>query len=451
MDTSLPFITEPERQTPIVFEADLCVAGGSCTGVFAAVRAARLGLKVALIEQHTIFGGMAAAAQVNVWNSTLDAYHENPVIGGLTIEVVDRLRTRGAIQEVPPGKRNQFYFNSAELCAELDQLVTEHGIRPFLSTRLVAAQREGNRVTGVIIEDKSGRRAIRARHFIDASGDGDLVRHAGFAAYRRERLQPVNLQALIYGFDEMKGDWVNTGIRDRADEFGYPRDNSAPWMMTWPGVPHISNVFGPRMNGVDASNADDLSLALMEGRRMHRALLDIVKAQSGGEQLNLVAWAHALGVRETWHARCLHELTTDELLWGKTFPDSIANGTYPVDVHAAEGTYLRYLDGREEIVHRNSKATWGFWRDKDLPTPRCYHVPYRSLVPREAENLLVAGRVLDADRDAFGGVRVMVNMNQTGEAAGVAAALALKHGVGVAEVDAQELRAELARGGSIVI
>lgn len=425
--------------------------GGSCTGVFAAVRAARLGLKVAVIEQHTIFGGMAAAAQVNVWNSTLDAHGEKPIIAGLTMEVIDRLRTRGAVQELEPGGRNQFYFNSAELSAELDELVVGNGIRPFLSTRLVAAQREGNRLHAVIIEDKSGRRAIRARQFIDASGDGDLLRHAGFAAYQRDRLQPVNLQALIHGFDEMKGDWVNTGIRDRADEFGYPRDNSSPWMMVWPGVPHIYNVFGPRLNGVDASDADDLSKTLIEGRRLHRALLDIVRAQSGGEQLNIVSWAHALGVRETWHAHCLHQLTADELLNGEPFPDAIANGTYPVDVHSPEGTFLRYLDGREEIVARDGTRSWGHWRDENLPTPRCYHVPYRSLVPRHAENLLVAGRVLDADRDAFGGVRVMVNMNQTGEAAGVASAIALKQEVHVPAVDARELRAELARGGSIVV
>lgn len=446
-----PTIHEPARETPVVFEADLCVAGGSCTGIFAAVRAARLGLKVAVVEQNTLFGGMAVAAQVNVWNSTLDAYHEQPVIGGLTMEVVNRLRRRGAVQEIEPGKRNQFYFNSAELCVELDELVREHNIRPFLSTRVVAAMREGNRVSALVIEDKSGRRAIRAKYFIDASGDGDLIRRAGFEAYQRDKLQPANLQALIQGFDEMKGDYVNQSIRTRADEFNYPRDNSSPWMMVWPGAPGIYNTFGPRLNGVDASDADDLSKTLIEARRIHRALLDMVKAESGGQQLNVVAWAHALGVRETWHARCLHELKVDEILNGEKFPDAIANGTYPVDVHSAEGTLLRYLDGREEIVRRDSGHEWGRWRDESIVTPRCYHIPYRSLVPKEAENVLVAGRVLDADRDAFGGVRVMVNMNQTGEAAGTAAAIALQNDLPVAQVDAKVLRATLAEGGSIIL
>jgi hypothetical protein len=444
-------ITEPARQTPIVDEADLCIVGGSCTGVFAAVRAARLGLKVAVIEAHTLFGGMAVAAQVNVWNSTLDAHHKNRIIGGLTLEVVERLRTRGALHEVPPGTRNQFFFNSAELAVELDELIVEHKIRPFLSTRVVAAVCEGDRVKVVIIEDKSGRRAIRARQFIDASGDGDLIRHAGFAAYQRDKLQPANLQALIHGFAEMQGDYLRQSIRERAEEFDYPRENSTPWLMPWPGAPEIRNAFGARLNGVDASNADDLTNTLIEARRLHRALLDMIKAESGGQQLNVVAWAHALGVRETWHARCLHQLAGDELLRGENFPDAIANGTYPIDVHSPEGTFLCYLDGREEIISADGTKKWGRWRDESTPTPRCYHIPYRSLVPQQAENVLVAGRVLDADRDAFGGVRVMVNMNQTGEAAGVAAAIALKENCNVAEVQPGVLRATLAEGGSVVL
>jgi hypothetical protein len=154
-------------------------------------------------------------------------------------------------------------------------------------------------------------------------------------------------------------------------------------------------------------------------------------------------------VRETWHARCLHQLTADELLRGETFPDAIANGTYPVDVHSPEGTLMRYLDGTESFVGTDGTQRTGRWRDESTPTPRCYHIPYRCLVPLEAENVLVAGRVLDADREAFGGVRVMVNMNQTGEAAGVASALALQYGVKVTEVAPAELRAALTDGGSL--
>jgi 2-polyprenyl-6-methoxyphenol hydroxylase-like FAD-dependent oxidoreductase len=447
-------VFEPARRIPIAHACDVCVIGGSCTGVFAAVRAARLGLSVCIVEQNVIFGGVATAAQVNEWHSTLDAHHENPIIAGLTIELIDRLRRRDAVKELPKGGRGQFRFNSAEMAGELDALVIEHRIRPFLRATCVAALREGNRITEAIIEDKSGRRAIRANVFIDASGDGDLLRHAGFAAYQASELQPVNLQALVAGFGQLnnKHPGVNFwhSVRERAEEFGYPQNTSTPWPFDYPGVPEVVNVFGPRVSGVDGSDADQVTQALINGRKYIRALSDMSHAQLG-VRLPIVSWAQALSVRQTWQCHGLHTLTGDEILSGYSFLDAIANGTYPVDIHHPDGTVLRYLDGREEIVARDGSHNWGRWRSQDQPTPRCYHIPYRSLVPRDAENLLVAGRLLDADRQAFGGVRVMVNTNQMGEAAGVAAFLAHKSKQSVAAIDTHELRRTLAQGGSIVI
>jgi len=445
-------IHEPARDTPVCHQADLCVVGGSCTGVFAAVRAARLGLSVALVEQTTLLGGMAVAAQVNEWHSVNDTTGTRTIIGGLTLEVVERLRRRGALQEISPVHRGQFRFNSAELAAELDQLVREHpSIRVFLAARCVAATRDAARVTAAVIEDRSGRRAITAPLFIDASGDGNLLRHAGFAAEKPDRLQPVNLQAIAAGFDALPAppDW--TDLQPRLAAHDYPAANGRPWHFPVPGAPALRNLFGARLNGIDASDADAHTAALLEGRRLHRAYLDIVRAHTGDAPLSLVAWAHALGVRETWHARCHHRLTGDEILRGQTFDDTIAQGTYPVDIHSAEGTILRYLDGREEVVPKTGPTTWRRWCPEGAPVPACYHIPYRSLLPLEAENLLVAGRLLDADREAFGGVRVMVNMNQTGEAAGVAAALALRAGTGFPHVSPSRLRAELNAGGSLLL
>lgn len=445
------FIPEPARATPVCHEADLCVVGGSCTGVFAAVRAARLGLSVALVEQNTLLGGMAAAAQVNEWHSVSDTSGARPVIGGLTLEVVERLRRRGVLQELHPVHRGQFRFNSAELAVELDDLVRSHRIRVFLAARCVAATREGARVTSAIIEDRSGRRAISAPFFIDASGDGNLLRHAGFSADKPAVLQPVNLQAIVAGFDALPQppDWSD--LRPHLDARAYPEANSRPWFFPVPGAPALRNLFGARLNGVDASDADACTAALLEGRRLHRAYLDGVRAHSPATPFAVVAWAHALGVRETWHARCHHRLTGDEILRGQPFADSIAQGTYPVDIHSAEGTVLRYLDGREERVARDGTHTWHRWQPDNAPVPPCYHIPYRSLLPLEAENLLVAGRLLDADREAFGGVRVMVNMNQTGEAAGVAAALARRSGTGFPQVSISDLRATLNAGGSLLL
>jgi len=445
--------TEPARETPVAWRGDLCVVGGSCTGVFAAVRAARLGLSVALIEQNVILGGSATAAQVNEWHSIRDAHQQEQIIGGLTMEVVERLRMRGSLTEITPVHRGQFRFNSAELALELDALIREHRIRLFLGARLASATREGDRITAAIIEDKSGRRGLFAGVFIDASGDGDLLRRAGFTAWKPEVLQPVNMQALVAGFSNLHAHYPDTkfwdSIRHLAADHGFPTANASPWVFDYPGPCDINNVFGPRLNGVDASDADQLTAALLKGRRLQRAYTDMAREVFPEAPLHIAALPHALGVRETWHAHCLHRLTGQELLGGAKFSDAIAYGTYPVDIHSAAGTVLRYLDGREEVVQPDGKVVWQRWRPEGNEFAPYYQIPYRSLIPEKSINLLIAGRLIDADREAFGGVRVMVNCNQMGEAAGMAAALAVRTDQSVAQIDPSDLRVALTEGGSI--
>lgn len=441
-------VHEPARETPIAFECDLCVIGGSCTGLFAAVRAARLGLSVAVVEQNILLGGMATAAQVNEWHSLHDAFQREPIIGGLTAEVLGRLKKSGAAIEQPHPTGLRHRFNSAELALELDALAAEHGIRIFLKALCVGAVRTGDRIDAAVIEDKSGRRAIRARFFIDASGDGDLLRRAGCPAWKSPSLQPAATQVLMTGLPESPWE-IWSRVRHRAEEFGYPTDNASPWFFQYPAGAGIWNVFGARLNGVDASDADQATAAVLEGRRRQRALIAMIRAEYGLATC-AVALAHALGVRETWHADCLHRLTSADLLAGRPFPDAIARGTYPVDVHSPEGTLLRHLDGREQCVRRDGSVEQRRWREEQGENPAYYEIPYRCLVPKTADNLLVAGRLLDADREAFGGVRVMVNMNQTGEAAGVAAWLSLQREIPAAQVEPGLLKTTLTDGESLL-
>jgi hypothetical protein len=131
----------------------------------------------------------------------------------------------------------------------------------------------------------------------------------------------------------------------------------------------------------------------------------------------------------------------------------VANGTYRVDIHHSEkpGETFRYLDGREEYIVPNGPTKVGRWRPAAAESPTFYQIPFRSLVPRGARNVLVAGRLLDADRGAFGAVRVMVNCNQMGQAAGTAAYVALGGGLDVADVPPARLRSLLAEQGAIVV
>lgn len=452
MDT----IHEAARDVPVVAEVDLCVIGGGCTGVFAAVAAARLGLRVAVVEQHGFFGGVAAAGLVSIWHSTLDTEGRRPIIAGLTTETVDRLRRRHAVLEIAPDDTAHYVLNTEELKIELDDLVTEAGVRPFLHARLAAVAKEGGRPVAAIIEDKSGRRAIRAARFIDASGDGDLLALGGLPFERWSDLQPPTTCAVIRGIEAMARSCPGFDLGRLM--FDASRGADLPqgfvWGRTCVGHPEDRMVAATRVPGADCSDADQLTRAEIEGRRQVRVICDLLRSEAGdGAGVALVALPAMIGIRETRHATCLHRLSETEVLDGACFDDAVANGSYRVDVHHSDrpGLTFRYLDGRELYCVPGQETVRSRWRDDRDEDPTFYQIPYRCLVPRGADNVLVAGRLVDADRGAYGAVRVMVNCNQTGEAVGTAAWLSLDSGVSVAEVDAARLRQVMARQGSLII
>lgn len=448
-------LREPARDVPIAAECDLVVVGGSCTGVFAAVAAARMGLSVCIVEQLNQFGGTATASQVCVWHALWDTRGQRQIAAGLTAEVIGRLQARGAVLENPRDCPHwQYCFHPAELACELDALVLAHGIRPFLHARVAAVVGEGRRVDAVVIEDKDGRRAIRARAVVDASGDADVLRRAGVAVRKPEVLQPPTMAGLVYGLDAVKraipGFQLGKVIFDPAN----PRAlrSGFVWSAPQAGMPGLEQVFGTRVFGVDCASADDLTRAEMDGRAQVRRIVDLVRAACPQHPVGLAAIPARIGIRETRHAECLHTLTEEEVLEGTPFPDAIANGSYRVDVHPqGGGIVFRYLDGRESRQDEQQRWHEGRWRPERAADPTFYQVPWRSLVPRALDNVAVAGRCLDADHGAYGAVRVMMVCNQLGEAAGTAAALALARGTAMSGVDPVALRAALADHGQIVI
>ncbi len=456
---SSPVVHEKPRETAVVHECDICVVGGSCTGVFAAVRAARLGARVALIENNGFFGGVATAAKVNIWHSRFDTTGEKEIIRGLTVELIDRLVKRGAARVYEKSNPSRYaVFNSAEMVMELDRMVGEQKpIRSFLHALFVDGVAEGGRMSHAIIEDKSGRRAIRARYFIDATGDADVITRIGLPVRKDEVLQPPTMCALVSGLDEVRK--ANPGfdlanIIYNKDRFAEALAPGFVWTAESVGFPGVTMVSGTRAWGADCSDADQLTRASIEGRRQVRAIRDILHDNfRGGERVSVGALPARIGVRETRHAVCLYRLSEREVLEGLSFEDAIANGSYRVDVHHPdkEGLTFRYLDGREVYVVPGRKQVERRWREKRDHDPGFYQVPYRSIVPKGSQNVLCAGRMVDADRGAFGAVRVMVNCNQMGEAAAVACHSALEAGCGVADIDIRRLRKKLADGGSLVL
>lgn len=445
----------PAERVPVAMEADICVVGGSCTGVFAALRAARLGARVALVEKQNRFGGVATCGLVGMWHSLHDFTGRRQIIGGLTFETVQRLEKRQAVSEFrdPAVSNGQgIRFNTEELTLELDALVCgQPRIRTWFQTAYThVLQDDDGSVSAIVIQNKSGRSAIRAKVFVDASGDGVLCRDAGMAMVRPPHPQPPSACARFENWDslgEFRLQELCDAYRDRFPDLpcGYG------WGM-WTPSSRIHMLAGTRVLHCDCDDADAITQAEFASRRQIRALMDMLRVARPGNTLTLQALPSAIGIREGRHIVPLRLLAGEAMLQGTRFPDAIGNGTYPVDIHSDSDSAITFkrLDGSCVTYRGDKPVSTSRW----LPEGEClpfYQFTLGCLIPENSQNLICAGRMAGVDREAFGAIRVMVNLNQCGEAAGVAAFQALTHAIPMPQVDAAETRELLAAGGSIIL
>jgi len=451
------FIIEPAKSIPIIEDVDICVLGGSCTGVFAAVRAARLGARVAIIEKQNAFGGVATSGLVNVWHSLYDNEKRQQIIAGLTYEMLERLKKRDAVIDVEASlgvnDYNAYRLNTEELKIELDNLILEAKVKPYLHTYYAGAKMEGESIDAVFIQNKSGRSAIRAKVYIDATGDGDLCRDIGLNYYTNENMQPPTACAKIYGIN-LLGDFnLPVMLQKHGEEFGLKEDWG--WRGKIPGMPEITMHAETHVFNVNCAKADMLTYSEIEGRRQIRAIMELIREYApNGKKAALVDLCSYIGIRESYHIESMYKLKNKDVLYGLKFQDAIANGSYRVDIHHSNepGITFRYLNGVEEVVRASGMPhEFRRWREETEEDPTYYQIPYRSLISGKVKNLLMTGRMLDAEEEAYSAIRVMVNTNQTGEAAGVAAYISLAQDGDVRSVNANDLRKLLKDGGSIIL
>ena len=444
-------VFRPAREIPVICEADVCVVGGGCTGVFAAVRAARLGARVVLVERGGAFGGVATGGLVNIWHSLLSTDHREQVIAGLTDEVQKTLLRDGTAERLDTDAAG-IRFNPSRLAVAFDRLLREAGVKLMLHTLYTGISRDGDRIDAVFVENKDGCGAIRAGFFIDASGDGDVARDLHLPSYRHPAMQPPSSCFLL---QNVPGKPFSIGelIREHGAEFGL--DDDWGWSGPIPGLPSVSFRADNHIFGVDCSKAEELTLAELEGRRKAAAFSDLLKkyADPGYE---LAALCQCIGIRDTVHYETEHRITERELLTGVRFPHTVLKGTYRIDVHHQQdnGITFKYLDGRTETVYgKDTRVVLGNWREEEgiTGTPATfYSAPWEMLVQGLCPNFIAAGRMLHGEESAFGALRVMVNLNQLGEAAGVGGVLALSENVSIRKLDGERVCAALRRGGSAV-
>ena len=427
-----------QRTLPVKHEVDVFIAGGGPAGTAAAVAARSQGASVYLAEAHTCFGGMGTAGRVPVFMQVSDGV--NFLAGGYGRRVLDRL----AKEKVLTGPSTDI----EALKRVYDALVVESGATFSFYTTLSGVEARGGQIRYVVCSSPGGLFAVKARVYVDATGNGDLAAWAGAAFEKGDaqgHLMPGTLCSVWSGIDwksweasRPKGPQPDGHMLEKAFADGVftVRDQHLTGMHKLGsdlGGGNIGHTFG-----VDGTDERSLTDALVSGRRglkeYERYYREYLK---GFENVRLVQTGSLLGVRETRRIIGPYMLSLDDYKRRAVFPDEIGRYAYPIDIHPLTTDKQSYDKHRKEF---DSEFRYG--------KGESYGIPYRILTPKGFDNLLVAGRCVSADQMVHGSLRVMPGCFITGQAAGVAAAMASGQGTPVCDVDVSELQRRLIQFGA---
>ena len=435
------------------YQADVVVCGAGTAGAVAAIAAADAGASVILIEQFGAAGGTSTLGLVTPLMHT--GIEGNPQGSYVAKEIIARMAEVGAVCE-----RGSSFFDPMMLTVILDEMFLERKIQVLYHTTVVGAEKGEGHLEKIIVYNKSGFAEVKANHkFVDATADCDVVAHAGLPFLQGDeethRNQPCSLRYVLENVDvdafwqylEEKRNRPNGEILPRPKNFDdglgltsekhalfnvfveavekgdLTRDDHAYWQFfTVPGRPDCLAFNCPEFFDVpDVTDAEQLSRVQMEGKlRVMRFLRFYKKYFKGFENATVSTIAPMVGIRESRRAVTEHVLTAGEAIRWQKFDDAVVRSNYPVDVH---GYMLRneYIEGEKD----------------SLPY---YEIPFRALVVKGMDNLLVAGRCIGTEFVAQASVRIIPTCRALGEAAGIAAALNT--------LDGKVVRAEMAKKGA---
>lgn len=451
--TSPDTITEPAREIPVSADYDVLVVGGGPSGLIAAIAAAQEGAKVGLLESRSFVGG-----NMTIGLPVLGFLGQkgNQIIHGLPQKFIDNLKARDAASEHRPCPLHMgITLVEPEMVKTVGlEMLTEAGVDVVFYTFVAGTVMNdaGDEIRGVITESKSGRSAILAKVVIDCTGDADVAYRAGVPTEKGNEHGGMQPPTLMFGLSNVDTEKLRTslseqsrtyltdfipaeyfgqnnqfivvGLREIMDKARTERNLVIPNQRTIiitglkKGEVWINMT---RVIGTDGTDARSLTNGEIVGRQQIDDIVEyLIDYVPGFEEAYFTKTAPFLGIRETRRIVGRYVMNQQDVLGCRHFPDSIAVASYPIDIHRPED--------------QDCTLIW---------CGDCYDIPYRSLVPQKVENLLVAGRSISATHEAMGAIRVMATCMAMGEAAGRAAAIAVRDGIRPSEVNVHQLRRSL--------
>lgn len=409
-------LVEASRQTPVIADTEVLVLGGGPAGMAAAISAARHGARTLLVEKYGFLGGTFSAALVCSFCGLHSLQDGEPiqVVHGIVDEFLSRLDYYGGLNKprVVMDQTATQSFDVAALKIVADEIVLQAGAKLLLHSYAVGVIKEENRIVGLIVENKDGRGIIRAETFIDCSGDGDLSHLADIPTlglYERDTPQYPTMMFRVHHVDDqlalLKGKPIFTQLLEEANLSGnwnfprtggsfFPQHHQGEWRM------NVTQIQLEDGSAPDATNAEQLTLAEIEGRRQVADMFRFVKEKVPGfSECYLIELPAQIGIRQSRNFVGKYVLKEEEVIKGRKVSFPIGISTWPIEAHV-----------RGKIVWKILEKTH-------------YYIPLGCLVPKEIDNLYFAGRCGSFTTGALASVRVSGPCMAMGQAVGTAAAL----------------------------
>lgn len=408
-------------------DVQVLVCGGGCAGVTAALSAARQGAQVLLVEKAPFAGGIMTCVGLPFFDGIAAIHDRRIVVRGIALELLSKSGV------CPPdartlAKHNPVIRNTFNFKVLLDRLLREQRdrLRVLFNTIVCGVVTHGSRISDVQIANKDGLVTVRPEVVVDCTGDGDVAAWSGAAFEQNAEVQPLTLHFRIghvRRHPEMKQN-CRAALREAQQRGKLP-------LYYGPGLNFLFATDEVYIHGVrvpaDPTDAADLTRAEMQGRSDAQTMFQAWKRNVPGfEDAYFIEAYPWIGVRESRRLIGRHVLSEDDLMQSRRFDDAVATGCWYLDLHPNKTTVGSANDFEPEKVQ---------------PLP--YDIPYRSLLPREIDNLLVAGRCHSATRGAHASTRVSATAMGMGEAAGMAAAMAVGSQKSPAELDGSQIRDRL--------